>query len=206
MLIFDMDGTLWNTANTTLKSSNQIADKYEEVKSFTIDTINNGMGLSFKDNVVNYFPYLDKDKGSKYLNELIGNTIRLIDEDGTDIYDGVIDVIKKLSKEYKLAIVTNNNNEYVELFFKVSGLESYFTDYLGAATYNITKAEAIKIIMNRNNESDSYYIGDIKKDLDSAREAKCTFIHAKYGFGPDLKTKYYINDIKELPDKLKRIK
>ena len=26
MLIFDMDGTLWNTANTTLKSANEISE------------------------------------------------------------------------------------------------------------------------------------------------------------------------------------
>lgn len=204
MLIFDMDGTLWDTSETTLKSANQIASKYN-LKPFTMQTINNGMGLSFKENVVNYFSYLDKDTGSKYLQELCDNTINLIDEEGTHIYDGVIDVIKELSKLYPLAIVTNNNNEYVELFFKVSGLQDYFVDYLGAATYNVSKAQAITIIMNRNNESNSYYIGDIKKDKDSAREAKCTFIHARYGFEPTLESKNHIDSIKELPKVLKEI-
>ena len=32
------------------------------------------------------------------------------------------------------------------------------------------------------------------------------FIQAKYGFGQDLKTKYSVNEITELPDVLSKIK
>lgn len=206
MIIFDMDGTLWNTTNITLESANLVALKYDDVKPFTVDIIENGMGLSFKENVRNYFPYLDKDTGSKYLNEIISNTIKLINEKDTYIYDGVIDTIKKLSKNYKLAIVTNNNTDYVELFLNKSGLNDYFVDYLGAATYNISKSDAIKVIINRNNEENCFYVGDTKRDKDASKEAKCTFIHARYGFDKSLESKYHIDSINEIEEIIKKIK
>jgi len=57
-----------------------------------------------------------------------------------------------------------------------------------------------------NNEPNSFYIGDIKKDMLSPIMAGATFIHAKYGFEPNLKSTYYIEDIKDLPMVLKQIK
>lgn len=46
MLIFDMDGTLWDTTETTYEAANIVADRYEEVKPFEMVTIKRGMGLN----------------------------------------------------------------------------------------------------------------------------------------------------------------
>lgn len=205
MLIFDMDGTLWNTIDVTYKSANEIASRYEEVKPFDITIIEKGMGLSSLENTKNYMPYLNVDQALYYLNEIIENTIKLISNEGAKIYDGTIETLKKLSKKYKLAIVTNNKDEYVEVFFKNTGLKEYFNDYMGAATYKITKAEAIRKVVDRNSEKNNYYIGDIKKDMDAAKESGIIFIHAKYGFEPTLKSKYFINKITELQALIKSI-
>lgn len=198
MLIFDMDGTLWNTVKATYKSANEIASEYDEVKPFSISTIEKGMGLSSIENTKNYMPYLDTNKALYYINKIIENTIKIISIDGADIYEGTIDTIKILSKKYKLGIVTNNKDEYVEIFLEKTGLKGYFTSYIGAASYNIAKSEAIKRVVTINKEDNNYYIGDIKKDMEATIEAGITFIHAKYGFEPTLKTKYYINSIKDL--------
>lgn len=205
MLIFDMDGTLWNTVNATYKSANEVASKYDDLKSFSIDTIEKGMGLSSIENTKNYMPYLDVDKALYYLDKMLENTIKIISNEGADIYEGTIDTIKLLSKKYKLAIVTNSIDEYVEIFFDKTGLKEYFTSYIGAGTYNITKAEAIKRVVNMNKEENNYYIGDIKKDMEATIEAGITFIHAKYGFEPTLETKYYINSIKDLENLINTI-
>lgn len=206
MIIFDLDGTLWDTTYTTLEAANIIANKYDEVKEFKMKTITDGMGLSFDENVKNYFPYLEYDKGAKYLDELINTNIGIMSNKGAKLYDGVEDVIKELSKKYKLGIITNNNDDYVKVFYKASKLEQYFTDYMGAATYGITKAEAIRKMVDRNNEENSYYVGDIEKDMLAAHTAGIGFIHAKYGFDKQLSSTYYIEDIKELPKLLINIK
>lgn len=205
MIIFDLDGTLWDTTMNTYKAANIIASLYDEVKEISLDIIKKGMGLGEKENAKNYMPYLNEDKAVYYLNEIIKKNIETMDEDGAILYDGVYDTIVNLSKKYKLGIITNNKDEYVDTFFKISGLKDYFVDYMGAATYGITKGEAIKKMIDRNNEPNSFYVGDIEKDMISTEEAGINFIHARYGFEPELDSQYYIDDIRDLEELLDKI-
>ena len=205
MIIFDLDGTLWDTREITLKSANIVAAKYPDIKEITMIEVEGGMGYSFEETSEIYMPYLDKDRREKYFRKIIDTNIDLINKEGTKLYEGVKDTIINLSKDYKLGIVTNNNDNYVKSFFKSSGLEEYFTDYMGAASYNLTKGEAIKKLVSKYNEKTNYYVGDIKQDMISSEDAGVTFIHAKYGFDKELETKYFINDIRKLPELMKNI-
>ena len=206
VIIFDMDGTLWNTSESTLKAANNVARRHDDIKEFSMETIQKGMGLNAVENAYNYMPYLDQEKAVKFIGEVNMECSKVIAEEGATIYDGVVETLKELSKKYKLGIVTNNNDEYVKTFLKLSNLTDYITDYMGTATYKITKGEAIKELALRNNEPNSFYVGDIKKDMIATKEANQTFIHAKYGFEPDLECEYYINDIKELEEVINKIK
>lgn len=205
MLIFDLDGTLWNTTKNALEAANKISEKYDEIEEITEETVKKGMGLSAVENAKNYMPYLENKKALYYLKMMDKRSIELINEKGAALYEGLEKTIYSLQKKYKLGIITNNTDEYVETFFKVSNLKDYFIDYIGAASYSITKGEAIKNMIERNHEKNSFYIGDIKKDMIATEEAGINFIHAKYGFEPTLKTKYFIEDIRELEELLNRI-
>lgn len=205
MIIFDLDGTLWNTEKTCLKAAQEIVKKYDELQDITLDMVRKGMGLSEIDNARNYMPYLDDDKALYYLRLIDSTNRKYIENEGAMVYTGVVDTIKKLCKNYRLGIVTNSTTSYAENFFKVSGLKEYFFDYMGAASYSLTKGETIKAMIQKDNGVNSFYVGDIEKDMISAKEAGVNFIHAKYGFGTKLNTKYSINDISELPDLLDNI-
>ena len=205
MIIFDLDGTLWDTREITLKSANVVADRYPDIKEITMKEVEGGMGYSFEETAEIYMPYLDKDIREKYFKEIIDTNINLINKEGGKLYEGVKDTIINLSKDYKLGIVTNNNDDYVKSFFILFGLEEYFTDYMGAASYNLTKGETIKKLVSKYNEKTNYYVGDIKQDMISSEDAGVTIIHAKYGFDKELETKYYINDIRKLPELMKNI-
>ena len=198
MIIFDLDGTLWNTTATTLEAAREISSKYDELKEITLSQVQSGMGLSEKENAKNYMPYLEEDKGIYYLRMIDSLNREKIAKEGATIYDGVKDTIKDLSKNYSLGIVTNSWDDYARTFLKLSKLEEYFTDYIGAASHGISKGEAIKRIIEKNGNEKSIYVGDIEKDMIAANEAGATFIHAKYGFGPNVECKYHILDIKDL--------
>ena len=60
-------------------------------------------------------------------------------------------------------------------------------------------------MIQRNNENINYYIGDIEKDKAATEKAGLIFIHAKYGFDKNLKTKYFINNISDLPKLINKI-
>lgn len=204
VLIFDMDGTLWDTTEGTYKASQDICNKYPEIGSINKKTVELGMGLSDIENARLYMPNLDEEKALKYLEEIITLSRYYISKNDVKIYDGVEKTIKNLYQKYDLAIVTNNHNEYAELFLNKSNLNKYFKYYIGAASYEINKKDAIKRIMNNYSNEKACYIGDIKKDMEAAQDANVEFIHAKYGFGKDLNTKYEIDDIKELESLLEK--
>ena len=113
--------------------------------------------------------------------------------------------IQKLSENYDLGIVTNNNDDYAKIFLETSNLKEYFKDYMGAASHDITKGEAIQLMINRNYQKEGYYVGDTEKDLEVAKEANVIFIHAKYGVDKKLSTPYSIKSIIFLPSLLKTI-
>ena len=204
MIIFDLDGTLWQTIDATYEAANIIAKKYAELKPISKETIIRGMGLSTLENETNYMPYISPKQGIKYMKEISQKTSEIINEKNVVIYDGVIETLKELSKEYKIGIITNNRDEYAKTFLNITKLKEYFTDYMGAATYNITKGEAIKQMVKKYNEKENYYVGDIKKDQEATMYAGIKFIHAKYGFEPNLKSELSIEKIQDLPKIIKK--
>lgn len=204
MIIFDLDGTLWETIEATYIAANIIVEKHKELKKISKETIIKGMGLSSLENASNYIPYIPAKIGIKYMKEISQKTSEIINEKNVVIYDGAIETLKELSKEYKIGIITNNRDEYAKTFLRISNLEKYFTDYMGAASYDITKGEAIKEMVKKYKEKENYYVGDIKKDQEATMYAGIKFIHAKYGFEPNLKSELSIDKIQDLPKIIKK--
>ena len=202
MIIFDMDGTLWDTTEVTLKSINIILENEKRVNTITIDQIKGIMGLSKVEVAKKLLSNIDEEQALKYIDLEVDKTIELINLYGANIYENVIETINYLKDKYKLAIVTNNNDDYAKTFIDKSNLNDAFTDYMGAASYNISKSDAIKEILKRNNITSACYVGDIKKDMDAALEAGIDFIHARYGFEKNVDCKIHIDDIKKLIDLL----
>ena len=139
------------------------------------------------------------------MNELNQTTIAFIREHGAKFYDGMERTIKELSRHYKLGIVSNNVDEYVLTFLEKSNLKGFFTDYMGAASYSMTKEDAIRAMCKMNNQRTNYFVGDTIMDKFAAQDAGQVFIHAKYGFDPMFESEFSINQISELPELMKKI-
>ena len=202
MIIFDIDGTLWEASEITMIAANSIADEYKEIPKVSIEDIYKVMGLGKRDIAQILMPNVELSKAMGYVDLQTKLAIDLINKNGAHIYENVSSVIKYLSKKYKLGIITNNFDDYVKLFLEKSNLKRFFIDYIGNASYGISKKEAIEKMMSRNNVSLACYIGDIKKDMQAAYDANIDFIHAKYGFEPNLECEKIINDISELKEML----
>lgn len=205
MIIFDLDGTLWNVIKITEKMAMEVARQNLDIVDFDKSVVTKGMGLGLEENAKLFYPYLSKKKREDYVIQIINKINAYIQENGADIYEGASETIKVLSKDYKLAIVTNSTDEYVRAFYKASGLGKYFVDYMGAASYEVSKGEAIKRVVDRNGDEKNWYIGDIEKDMLASKEAGVEFIHANYGFGYDFTYENSVEDITMVPSLLKNL-
>lgn len=198
-IIFDLDGTLWDSSLGVLDSWNKTLDKYDEViNRLTIDDIRGVMGLVGNDAANKLFPYLDEEKRVEIVNECCKDECGYLESHGGILYEKLEEVLCCLEKKYKLLIVSNCQYNYIEAFFKYHKLGKYFVDYENHEKTGLTKGENIKLIMNRNNLAYSIYVGDTEGDLKASRYAGIPFIYAKYGFGEVKDYDYVINSFDEI--------
>lgn len=203
-IIFDLDGTLWDVTDITLKSANEITKKYN-LDEVSKKIVCKSFGLTRKECAKTYFPNLEISKSLKLMDEIAEIKNRKLMEQGGNLYPSLKETLIDLSKKYKLYIVSNTaEDEYIEAFLKCSGLKTIFSDYIAASKIGLIKGDAIKKIIDKNSIQKSVYVGDTEKDKEAAIYAGIPFIYAKYGFG-NLNETLYINQIKELPEVSKGI-
>ena len=114
------------------------------------------------------------------------------------LYAKVEETLKELSKKYKLFVVSNCQDGYIECFFKAHKLDKYFTDYECPGRTGLSKGENNKLVIERNNLKKPVYVGDTEGDAESARVAGIPFVFAKYGFGSVEKYQYEIDSFQDL--------
>ncbi len=204
-VIFDLDGTLWEVIESTYESANIIANKYN-LKEISKETICKVFGLNKEECAKLYFPYMKLDESTKLVDEIAIINIRNLKKNGGNVYPNVKEVLNTLVDKYDLYIVSNTAEiEYIRAFLKLSNAENCFKDYIAASSLNISKANAIKKLIDDYKIEKAVYIGDTIIDLEAAYANNIPFVQAKYGFGENLNTDYSINEIKELIGVLKKI-
>ncbi len=203
-IYFDLDGTLWETTHVTYLATKEITEKYG-IPEVTEETVGRCMGTTKDECADLYFPNETHEKALELLEESLENASRILSIKGGEVYEGLEETLHELSQKYKIGIVSNCLEGYIEAFMISSGLGKYFNDIVAAGKKGILKSDAIKLAIERDGVKNPIYIGDTHKDKEAAKGAGIEFIHARYGFEPNLENKYHIATIKELPLLLKTI-
>ena len=182
-IIFDMDGTLVNFLDQMVVSWNLTCKKYGWDKVITYEEMKSVMGLNGHDIGVRFFPNIDEDEATRRVFVCSAEEIEYFDKvEIGDTYIPNEEYLIKLSNKYKLFIVSNCLEGYIEIFLKKYNFEKYFIDSANAAN-GLTKAQNIENIVKKHNLQKPVYVGDTIKDKQSSDEANVEFIFASYGFG-----------------------
>ena len=204
-IIFDLDGTLWDSTGCILDIWNGVVERHAEIPyRITKEQTEQCMGKTMEEVGELLFPQLSDEARSAIIDEMGNEEVVYLKEHGAILYEGLEDVLKELSKDHKLYVVSNCQDGYVQAFLHAHKLGSYFSDIEMSGRTGQAKGYNIKLLLERNNISSAVYVGDTAGDEKATRFAGLPFIYAKYGFGEVVAPDAVIESIKELPECIKK--
>lgn len=205
-IIFDMDGTLWDAGISIAEAWNIVIKRRGlDMENMTADHIHGIMGKTIDGIADALFGAYSKEERMDITRECLEYENVYLAEHGGELFEHLEEVLKELSKQYPLYIVSNCEKGYIEGFLKYYGFGKYFKDFESHGNTMLSKGQNIKLVAERNGLSDVVYIGDIQSDYNASREAGVQFIHASYGFGTIDEDVMAISCIAQLPDAIRKI-
>ena len=183
-IIFDMDGTLWDSAAGVAESWNEaiLAYGYER-KSLTAGDIQSVMGKTMEDIADILFPELKVMQRKELLDLCCRLENDYLRRHGGVLYPDIRKTMEKLKVNYHLYIVSNCQAGYIEAFLDYYKFHDLIEDIECYGNNDKPKGENIALLYQRNDLQDAVYVGDIQGDYDASMSAGVRFIHAGYGFG-----------------------
>ena len=199
-ILFDLDGTLWDSAQAVVDSWNEIIETLPDFhKLITNEDMCQLMGKTMDDIAYTYFNTVSKERALEILQICMDHENAYIEQHGGVLFPGLEEVLKELSEKYDLFIVSNCQLGYIEAFLSYHKLGKYFKDTECYGRTKRCKGDSIAILLGRQDLEQAVYVGDIEGDFISATQAGLPFIHAAYGFGKVPQAVYAIRSVQELP-------
>lgn len=182
-VIFDMDGTIWNTEKEVCLAWNKVLADAGHPKRVTGDELAGYMGLPMTEIAKQMFGTDNYDSVAELFGRCMQYENEYIAKYGATLYPDLINTLKQMYTKIPLFIVSNCQSGYIEAFFKAYDTAGYFKDYLCFGDTGELKDHNIRLLARRNNLNSPVYIGDTKGDCEAAHAAGVDFIWASYGFG-----------------------
>ncbi|MEE3487947.1 MAG: HAD family hydrolase [Bulleidia sp.] len=189
-LIFDADGTIWDSAQPVADSWSEVLEKKYSDKlpfRFTKEDMYAVMGKTMTEIADTFFPALSEEEKKQVMQDCMAyENAYLADHPGM-FYAGLTDTLKKLKNDgYHCCIVSNCQDGYLEAMLAGNkDLAECIEDTECFGRTFLPKSGSIELLLKRNHiaKSDAVYIGDTAMDEKAADDAGIAFIHAAYGFG-----------------------
>lgn len=184
-IIFDVDGTLWDTTEVVAKAWNRAISEAGGTKAIiTAAVLKKEFGKTMDVIAADLFGDANEQTRKRIL-ELCCQYEHEALSKNTDnlLYPEVKETIQTLSEKCHLFIVSNCQSGYIELFMEKADIEKYITDFECFGNTGKTKSENIRLVMERNHLDEVVYVGDTQGDYEATVLAGIPFVYAKYGFG-----------------------
>ena len=207
MLIFDLDGTLWDAGQALADSWGEELVRAAGIdKHFTADDIHAVMGLPMNEIADHLLPEVELPRRHEIFRSCEAYEIEYLNKHGAELFPAVRETLDELlDAGYGMSIVSNCQQGYINAFINSMDMHKYFSDQEEWGRTKLSKAENIRLVMDRNDYDEYIYIGDIQKDSDAAHAAGIECINAAFGFGNIEDGIDTIETFGELPACLKRI-
>ena len=206
-IIFDVDGTLWDSAKPVAESWTLMLERrYPELaRIITPDDMYRNMGKTMDAIGADLFPGLAPDKRDEVMDACMRYENEYLADHPGVTYPNMKETLAALSREYGLYIVSNCQEGYIEALMAACGIASYISDTECFGATGRPKGDNIRLVMERNGLEKCLYVGDTAMDQEAAGKAGIPFVFASYGFGQASGAEAVIGSLVELPQAVKEI-
>lgn len=183
-LIFDVDGTIWDTTPIVAKAWNAALDEcglsYAHVDAKRLKGL---FGLPMDDIIADILPREPKNIRDGFKALCYRNEHEYLKNEPGILYPHIREVFETLSEKLPLFIVSNCQSGYIELMLEQTGMGPFVKDQACYGDKGLLKAANIRLIVDKYDLKHPAYVGDTQMDANACREANVPIIFASYGFG-----------------------
>jgi phosphoglycolate phosphatase len=198
-LIFDLDGTLWDTCETCAVAWNgELARLGIPYRAMTAADVRAVTGRPHLDGIRAAFPDLDEPDVLRLAEATAIADVAAIARDGGALHRGVAEHVPRLASRVPLFIVSNCQRGYVETFLDTTGLRPHFSDWECWGNTGDGKAANLAAVVARNALRVPLFVGDTEGDREAAETNGIRFVHVGWGFGTVARADHRIDDFAAL--------
>ena len=203
-IIFDLDGTLADTAVLTMKAFENLAHLYG-LPVPSMETIRRAMGYQNPEFYNHIYPN-EPEESVRLLGERVETEEqRLLPAFKADfLFPGVRELLAELKiLNYPMHIASTGSEDHVYSILNKEGIKEFFTKVVCDKP---VKTGMIAEIIGSGAKEDFIMVGDMKKDIEGAKANGIIIIGACYGYAQkDSGFDMYIDTPAELLDIIKNI-
>ena len=184
-LIFDIDGTLWDSRAIIAEGYNEVLTQagYPEL-CVTAEDLKKLFGKTMTEIGDILLATVPAEQRYPLMERCIDVGDGKLLDDPCDIgYPGVVETLEELSRRYRLFIVSNSQAGYPQTTMEKLGITHLIEGHLCFGDTGTDKGTTIRILMERHGIQSAVYIGDTQGDFEASRNAGIPFVWASFGFG-----------------------
>lgn len=185
-IIFDVDGTLWDTTHVVADAWNEVVRSETSLDlSITSQKLKTLFGKTMPAIAAILFPEEPKENQLRLIDLCCQREEEALRKKSGALYPQLESVLTQLAARLPLFLVSNCQAGYIETFLDCTGFAPYITDHLCPGDTGEGKAENIREIIRRHHLKSPVYVGDTDGDYQAVKSAgdSIPFIFASYGFG-----------------------
>ena len=183
-IIFDVDGTLWDSRIPVAHSWNHSIERYTGKPSrYTPEYLGQYFGCTMDVISQVLLPDCSPEERLRLGERIFAEENDWLATEPGTVYPGVGDTLEQLCQKYPLYIVSNCQNGYIEVMLETTGFGRFFADHLCYGDTGEGKDQNLVTLCRRYGLEDAVYVGDTQGDAEACAQAGLPMIYAAYGLG-----------------------
>ena len=188
LIIFDLDGTLVDSQTDILIANNLTLQKFG-YKTISYNKVKSIIGQGIMGNIIKSLA-MQKVKASNQQKQDMYDYFFSYYKKNVYVkskpYPGIENLLKKLQKNYKLAVCSNKLEKLTKIVLQKSDLKKYFDFVAGGDTFKFKKPHP-SVLNNvvkkfKINKKDALFVGDSEHDYHAAQNSKIDFCLKQGGY------------------------